>query len=152
MSSRLFIEVRERRGLCYYVSTGRELYEDTGYIITQAGVTNNISQVNEAIKVILDEHNKIAKGDIKKEELQKAKELLKGRLLLSLEDSYRVASLQGSRYLFEERTIEPDEIVKLIDKVTGEQVTEVAADLFSEDRLNIALIGPYHKEDIKINY
>ncbi|QQS44668.1 insulinase family protein [Candidatus Roizmanbacteria bacterium] len=150
MSSRLFIEVRERRGLCYYVSTGRELYEDTGYMVTQAGVTNNISQVNEAIEVILKEHNKIAKGDVSKEELVKAKELLKGRLLLSLEDSYRVASLQGSRYLFENHTIEPEEIIALIDKVTGEEITAVASDLFREDRLNIALIGPYHKKDITI--
>lgn len=151
MSSRLFIEVRERRGLCYYVSTGRELYEDTGYMITQAGVTNNVSQVNEAIDVILKEHNKIAKGEVTKEELVKAKELLKGRLLLSLEDSYRVASLQGSRYLFEQRTIEPEEIITLIDKVGLDDVIHVAADLFKEERLNIALIGPYHKKDIIIH-
>jgi predicted Zn-dependent peptidase len=51
MSSRLFIEVRERRGLCYYISTGRELFEDTGYLVTQAGVTNDKDKVNEAIKV-----------------------------------------------------------------------------------------------------
>lgn len=150
MSSRLFIEVRERRGLCYYVSTGRELYADTGYLITQAGVTNNVNQVNEAIQVILEEHNKIAAGDVTDKELHKAKELLKGRLLLSLEDSYRVASLQGTRYLFEERTIEPDEIITLIDTVTKDQVISVASDIFKEDRLNIALIGPYQKEDIKI--
>lgn len=152
MSSRLFIEVRERRGLCYYISTGRELYEDTGYIITQAGVTNNVHQVNEAIAVTMDEHKKIANGDVTSDELHKAKELLKGRLLLSLEDSYRVASLQGSRYLFEERTVEPEEIVELIDNVTSEQVTAVASDVFKEERLNIALIGPYHKEDITLNY
>ncbi len=150
MSSRLFIEVRERRGLCYYVSTGRELYEDTGYMITQAGVTNNINQVNEAIEVVLAEHHKVAKGDVTQEELVKAKELLKGRLLLSLEDSYRVASLQGSRYLFETRTIEPEEIITLIDKVTVNDITSVASDLFREDRLNIALIGPYHKDDVVI--
>lgn len=150
MSSRLFIEVRERRGLCYYVSTGRELYQDTGYIVTQAGVTNNIDQVNQAIQVIIAEHKKIAAGEVSKEEISKAKELLKGRLLLSMEDSYRVASLQGSRYLFEERTIKPEEIMTKIDAVTKDEIIALAKEIFTEERLNIAIIGPYRKKDIQI--
>jgi len=152
MSSRLFIEVRERRGLCYYVSTGRELYSDTGYIVTQAGVTNNAEKINEAIKVIIGEHEKIASGDLKKEELTKAKELLKGRLLLSLEDSYRVAALQGTKYVFENRTTDPTDIIENIENVTMDDVTSLARDLFKKDMLNVALIGPVKKEGIKIEY
>ena len=84
MSSRLFIQVRERRGLCYYISTGTELYEDCGNIVTQAGVTNNTDKVNEAIKTILEEHKKIKYEKIEDVELKRAKELIKGRLLLSM--------------------------------------------------------------------
>jgi len=148
MSSRLFIEVRERRGLCYYVSTGRELYDDTGYIVTQAGVTNNITQVNKAIKVIREEHMKIAAGGVTQTEIKKAQEMLKGRLLLSLEDSFRVASLQGTRYLFEAATIDPSEILSNIDGVTVDQVTALAQELFVDSQMTIALIGPYKKENI----
>ncbi|PIZ64515.1 hypothetical protein COY14_04615 [Candidatus Roizmanbacteria bacterium CG_4_10_14_0_2_um_filter_36_9] len=150
MSSRLFIEVRERRGLCYYVSTGRELYSDTGYIVTQAGVTNSAAKVNEAIKVIIDEHEKIASGDLKEEELIKAKELLKGRLLLSLEDSYRVAALQGTRYVFENKTVDPLKIINNIESVTMENVSSLARDLFKRELLNVALIGPVKRSEIKI--
>lgn len=150
MSSRLFIEVRERRGLCYYVSTGRELFEDTGYIVTQAGVTNNVQQVNQAIDVIRKEHKKVAQGDVTISEMQRAKDMLKGRLLLSLEDSYRVAALQGTRYLFEQETIDPAVIAKNIDKVTADEVTELARELFTDDQMTIALIGPYEEKDITL--
>lgn len=150
MSSRLFMEVRERRGLCYYVSTGRELYADTGYLVTQAGVTNNKVKVNEGIKVIMDEHIKISQGSVEPHEIFKAKEMLKGRLLLSLEDSYKVASLQGTRYLFEQRLIFPEQIIAQIDSVTKEEIVQVAKDIFTEDRLNFALIGPFEDGDIKL--
>lgn len=148
MSSRLFMEVRERRGLCYYVSTGRELFEDTGYIVTQAGVTNNVEQLNRAISVIRKEHEKITKGEATDDEIDRAKEMLKGRLLLSLEDSYRVASLQGSRYLFEHETVDPQETIAKIEAVTTEHVTELAKELFIDSQMTIALIGPYSEKDI----
>jgi predicted Zn-dependent peptidase len=114
MSSRLFMEVREKRGLCYYISTGRELYEDVGNLVTQAGVTNDLEKVKESIRVIIAEHNKIAKGDLKQEELYKAKELLKGRLMLSLEDSSNVASFYGNKMLLENEVVEPQKIIDLL--------------------------------------
>ncbi len=150
MSSRLFMEVRERRGLCYYVSTGRELYGDTGYIVTQAGVTNKKEKVNESIKVTLEQHAMMINAVVEPQEIQRAKELLKGRLLLSLEDSYKVASLQGTRYLFEERLVFPEQIIAHIDAVTAEDVRQVAEDIFVRNRLNFALIGPFEEGDIKV--
>lgn len=150
MSSRLFMEVRERRGLCYYVSTGRELYADTGYLVTQAGVTNNKEKVNESLKVIIDQHEQLKKIAVEPQEIVRAKELLKGRLLLSLEDSYKVASLQGTRYLFEERLISPEQIIANIEAVTAEDIAQVARDIFTDDRLNFSLIGPFEEGDIKI--
>ena len=150
MSSRLFMEVRERRGLCYYVSTGRELYDDTGYIVTQAGVTNSKDKVNGALQVIKAEHLSIAGGKIQDAEISKAKEFLKGRLILSLEDSHRVASLEGTKYLFEEKTIDLKEIIANIEAVTKKEIIEVAKEIFTADRLNIAIIGPFAQEDITI--
>lgn len=148
MSSRLFIEVRERRGLCYYVSTGRELYADTGYLVTQAGVTNDKDKVNEAIKVIIEQHEQVAAGKLDEQEIIKAKELLKGRFLLSLEDSYRVASLMGTRYLLEHKQYSPEEIVGYIDGVTKEDIVAVARDIIKEERCTFSLIGPFEKADV----
>ncbi len=147
MSSRLFIEVRERRGLCYYISTGREQYHDAGNIVTQAGVTNNIDKVKEAIETILKEHQKIIKGDIKKEEITKAKELLKGRLLLSLEDSASVASFFGTKKLLEEELETPEAVIAELEKVTSDEVTQLAAELFKPEKLNFAIVGPFEKRE-----
>ncbi len=152
MSSRLFMEVRERRGLCYYISTGRDLYEDTGYIVTQAGVTNNKEKLQESIDVVLSEHKKIANGEITLEELDKAKEMLKGRFLLSIEDSHDIASLIGTKYLLDDRIIYPEETIKHISKVTKEDVISLAKELFVESTLNIAVIGPFKKQDIVVSY
>ena len=148
MSSRLFMEVRERRGLCYYISSGRELYSDVGNFVTHAGVTNNLAKTKEAIRVTLKEHSKVATGDITKEEIYKAKELIKGRLLLSLEDSYNVASFFGTRLLLEDETVTPAQMIESFEKVTMEEVVAVASDLFKKETLNLAIIGPYKEGDI----
>ncbi len=148
MSSRLFIEVRERRGLCYYISTGREAYNDVGNFVTHAGVTNNLDKTKEAISVTLEEHKKMVAGDIKKEELFKAKELLKGRLLLSLEDSQNVSTFFGTRLLLDGDLISPEELVKKVDAVQIEEIVDVAKDIFKPEKINLALIGPFKDGDI----
>lgn len=147
MSSRLFMEVRERRGLCYYISTGRELYHDVGNIVTQAGVTNNIDKIKEAVETILKEHKKIINGDIKKDELTTAKELLKGRLLLSLEDSSNVASYFGVKKILEDEINMPEEIIKNIEAITEEDIKRLANDLLISKQLNFALVGPFENAD-----
>lgn len=148
MSSRLFIEVRERRGLCYYISSGRELYDDVGNFVTHAGVTNSLDKTKEAIRVTLQEHRKVASGDITEEELIKAKELSKGRLLLSLEDSQNVASFYGTRLLLEGDTIQPEDLVKKIESTSREELIEVAKDIFKPEQVNLALIGPVKEGEI----
>ncbi|HRN70099.1 MAG TPA: pitrilysin family protein [Candidatus Woesebacteria bacterium] len=150
MSSRLFMEVRERRGLCYYISTGRDLYEDTGYIVTQAGVTNNKEKLQESINVVLKEHTKIANGEVTDEEVEKAKEMLKGRFLLSIEDSHDVASLIGTKYLLDNRIVYPEDTLEHIEQVTKADIINLAKELFIPATLNIAVIGPFKEEDIKI--
>jgi len=147
MSSRLFIKVRERRGLCYYISTGRELYHDVGYIVTQAGVTNDLNKVKEAVEIILKEHKKIISANLKKTELDKAKSLLKGRMLLSLEDSFNVASFYGTKQILENRLESPEEIIAGLEKVSIDDIVEVASDIFKPEKLNFALIGPFEQND-----
>lgn len=147
MSSRLFMQVRERKGLCYYISTGREFYHDVGNIVTQAGVTNNIEKIKEAVSTIFIEHKKVMKGDISKEELKKAKELLKGRMLLSLEDSSNVASYFGVKKILENGMETPEEVIKKLESVTEEEVRELANQIFTPKTLNFAIVGPFEEND-----
>jgi predicted Zn-dependent peptidase len=147
MSSRLFIQVRERRGLCYYISTGSELYEDCGNIVTQAGVTNNLEKVREAIQTILNEHKKVTEGDIKDDEVNRAKELIKGRLLLSLEDSSSIASFFGNKKLLQNKVETPTEVVDKIMAVKKEEIIKLAKEIFVNKNLNFSIIGPFKQED-----
>ncbi len=150
MTSKLFNEIRERRGLCYYISTGREQYLDVGNFVTRAGVTNNLEKTKEAIEAILNEHKKIAQGEVKEEELKMAKEIAKGRMLLSFEDSYSVANYYGTKLLLEEEVVSPRQAIEQLEKVKLTEIVAVASDLFKPKKLNLALIGPFEqKEDFE---
>ncbi len=150
MSSRLFMEVREKRGLCYYISTGRELYADTGSIVTQAGIRNNKQKIQEAINVILEEHMKIAEGDVTEIEIEKAKELLKGRYLLSLEDSMNIATMYGSKYILEDEVANSEKTLEKLMKITKKDILAVAKQIFIASGLTCALIGPLGERDIAL--
>lgn len=152
MSSRLFMQVRERRGLCYYISTGSELYADCGNIVTQAGVTNDLKKIREAIRVILEEHKKISKGEVTEKELVRAKELIKGRFLLSLEDSATVASYFGTKKLLQNKLETPDEAIREVEKTTLADIRALAKDLFIANNLNFALIGPFEQKDFSLDF
>ncbi|PIV00975.1 hypothetical protein COS55_02650 [Candidatus Shapirobacteria bacterium CG03_land_8_20_14_0_80_40_19] len=145
MSSRLFIEVRERRGLAYYVKAVSDLHHETGYFAARAGV--NIGKAHEAVKVILDEFGKVKKGEVKQEELNKAKEYLKGHVALDLEDSLEVALWYGRKQLLQEETETPQEMFAKIDKVTLEDVNRVAKRVLVKEKVNLAMIGPLKEEE-----
>lgn len=148
MSSRLFEELREKRGLAYYVKTEVECFQETGHLVTQAGT--DINKIGEAIKVILEEYRRIShQSSIINHELKKAKEFLKGRLILNLEDSHIVAGLFGSTLLLEGKVRTPEEILAGIEKVTIADLRRVAQNIFLPKNLNLAIIGPYKKEDEK---
>jgi predicted Zn-dependent peptidase len=150
MSSRLFMEVRERRGLCYYISTGRELYHDVGNLVTQAGVTNNLEKVLESLSVILKEHKSIKNGEVTDEELENAKQLLKGRLSISMEDSSYVASYLGGRQILQNSIETPEDAIKKVEAITKEDIVNLARDLFVPEKLNFAIVGPFeNKGDFK---
>ncbi|MDO8498057.1 MAG: pitrilysin family protein [bacterium] len=152
MSSRLFMEVREKRGLCYYISSGRENYSDVGSIVTQAGVPIVSDKVNETIAITLQEHKKMTQGEVTEEELTRAKELIKGRVLLSMEDSQNVASFYGVKKLLQDKIETPKEIIEKLEKVTADQVTDLAKEIFVQEGLNVALVGPFEKSDIKVSF
>lgn len=147
MSSRLFIQVRERRGLAYYVRSDSEHYLDTGGFVTQAGV--QIKKIEEAISVIINEYFSISEGrvPINKQELTKAKEYLKGRLILELEDSRAVSGLYGTQEILKKKIKTPEEIIARTEKVTSEEVVDVAREIFHHNKLNLAIIGPYKEEE-----
>jgi len=147
MSSRLFIEVRERRGLAYSVRTGFERYQEVGYISTYAGV--NVEKTDEAVKVILDQCYGLAEGiyPVTKEELVKAKGFLKGNLALALEDTRDVSGFFGDQELFLDKCLTPEEIYKKVDEVTIADINSEAKKLFVPERLNLAIIGPFKDKE-----
>ena len=145
MSSRLFIQLRERRGLAYYVRSGAEEYHDAGSIAAQAGVLPK--NIEDSIKVILNEFSVLAQVPVSEVELKKAKEYLKGKLILELEDSREVSNLFGLQELLEEKIRTPAEIIENVEKVTGSDIQKVAEDIFVNQGLNLAIIGPYKSED-----
>lgn len=149
MSSRLFMQVRERRGLCYYISTGRETYADVGNFVTQAGVPVDAEKIKQAVSVILDEHETMTKGKIADDELARAKEIIKGHVLLSLEDSQRVGMWYGSDLLLNKEVRSPQDVIQKIEKVTKDQVVELAKTIVRPGNLNFTLVGPF--EDIELD-
>ncbi len=143
MSSRLFHEVRETRGLAYYIRTNSDEYTDGGSLVSTAGI--DPKRVVEAIEVILSEYSKVTQGkmELSDKELTKAKEFLKGHLVLGLEDSNSVAGFYGHQELLEDRIENPAEIMKHLDNVTKEDVEAVGKEFFIKETLNLALIGNY---------
>jgi predicted Zn-dependent peptidase len=143
MSSRLFIEVRERRGLAYSVRTSSERYQEIGYMGTYAGV--NVAKADEAVKVILDQSYGLASGKypVTTKELIKAKGFLKGNLALGLEDTHAVSGFFGEQHLFLDKVLTPEEILKKVDAVTIDEVLFEAKKLFVPARLDLAIIGPF---------
>ncbi|MCH8741787.1 insulinase family protein [Patescibacteria group bacterium] len=141
MSSRLFISVRERAGLAYYIRTSAENATDTGYLVTQAGVDNQ--NVEKAINLILKEYKNLKNKNIKAAELQKAKDYLKGNLILSLESSDAKANFYAGQELLEGKILMLKEKLKKIDEVTEKQIKNVAREIFQPQKLNLTLIGPF---------
>lgn len=147
MSSRLFTEVRERRGLAYSVNSSIERYDDTGYLATYAGV--DPKRIDEAISVVLDQHYALSdlRLPISKKELEKTKEFLKGHLALSLEETKDINYFFADQELFLKGIKTPEEVYKAIDKVSIEEILEEAKKLFVPQNLNLAIIGNYENEE-----
>lgn len=145
MSSRLWMAVRERRGLAYRVTTGVENYHDAGYLATQSGVEHQ--NLEETIRIIMEEYRKIATEKVDAAELKKAKEHIKGQMALAFEGSDDIVEYLVTQEVIRGEIVIPKEKAKLIDKVTAEDVLRVAKDIFTNKKLNLAVIAP--KANIK---
>ncbi len=145
MSSRLFIEIREKLGIAYYVDTVCETNPDTGFLVTFAGVEKE--SLKKAISVILREYRKIKEKGISKEELKKAKENAKGKLALSLETSDAKASFYGFQEILKREILTPKQISAKIEKIKEKDIAFVAKEIFKPQKLNLALIGPFKEKE-----
>ena len=141
MSSRLFTEVRERRGLAYYVYGLNHSYTDAGSLYAQAGV--DINRIDDAISTVAGELRKIAEDAVPQDELDKAKSFAKGRFVLQLESPQGLIMFGLRREVLESRTPDPAEILTEIEKVTVEDVQRVAGEVIEQRGLNLAVIGPF---------
>lgn len=145
MSSRLFIEVREKRGLCYYIECSSETKTDSGYLAVKAGLDHD--EINQATDVILNQFKEIKQGNFSEEELQKAKDYIKGNMILNLEASDDRAMFYTGQELLRKEVLTPEEKFEKIDQITKEDLQKVAQKIFRPENLNLALIGPHQDED-----
>jgi predicted Zn-dependent peptidase len=141
MSARLFTEVRERRGLAYYVFGINHSYTDTGSLYAQAGV--DINRIDDAVTTVAAELRKIADESVPPDELEKARSFAKGRFVLQLETPQGLIMFGLRREVLERSTPDPKDILAELDKVTAEDVQRVARDIIDGKGLNLAVIGPF---------
>ena len=141
MSSRLFTEVRERRGLAYYIFGVNHSYTDAGSLYSQAGV--DIARIDEAVSTVVAELKRIADEPVPADELQKARSYAKGRFVLQLETPQGTILFGLRREVLEGRAAEPTEVLAGLDAVTAEDIQRVAQDVIGANGLSLALVGPF---------
>ncbi|MBO8137038.1 MAG: insulinase family protein [Desulfotomaculum sp.] len=139
LSSRLFQEIREERGLVYSVYSYHSSYNDAGIFAVYAGLSKK--NVNQAMELIFKEIRDIADNGIAETELQRAKDQLKGNLYLSLENVNSRMSRLGKSEMYLEKVLEPEEIVKKVYNVTNEDIRRVAQNMFQSNKFSMAAIG-----------
>ncbi len=145
MSSLLFLEVRERRGLAYYVHGINHSYTDAGSLYAQAGV--DLARIDEAVRVIVEQFERMAAERVPDDEFAKAKAMTKGRFVLRIENPQGLIMYGLNREVLEGKVPEPEELLRALDAVTAEDVQRVARDLIAEDRFRLAVIGPFDDEE-----
>lgn len=148
MSSRLFIQIRERRGLAYMIRSGSQQFRDTGYMYIRAGL--DPKNVNKALRVMQDEIHKIIDKGVTKRELMDAKTHIKGSLTLSLEDSSAQANWYAEQALFMNRISTPEEEMEKIEAVTNEHIKALAKKIFKSNDMRMAIIGDVSPESITL--
>lgn len=144
MSSRLFIQVRERRGLAYHVSAGPGFYMDTGNFAVYTGL--KLEKVYEGLEVIKAELERTIAEKVTDDELKKAKEMIRGRLAISSESTNFLAQYFGTEFVLDREIETFDEYLKKIDAVTREDVQNIAKELFRKGRYNLQVIGPFKEK------
>jgi predicted Zn-dependent peptidase len=140
MSSRLFQNIREKHGLVYAVFSGLSAYKDAGILSVYAGTAP--ANARKVVNLIIDEFHNLKQNSIPPEELQRAKDYLKGNLLLGLESTTSRMANIARQELYHGRCISLDEVAARIDAVTREDIVEVACELFQSGRIAVTVLGP----------
>lgn len=144
MSSRLFISVRERKGLAYMIRSGNTPYDDAGVFAIQAGLDK--SRVPLAYKTIMQEVRKVKKEGVTAKEVKEAIDHIRGGLLLSMENSSNQAEWFGDEELFLSKVETPEQFMKKLEKVTAAEVKAIANEVLKDKNMRMAVIGPYKNE------
>ncbi len=144
MSARLSVEIIEKRGMAYFIYTDNENYQDVGYLVAHSGLNSN--RLEEAIKIILREYKKLTKTKVSEEEIRRAKDYIKGKSLIVLESSDAVASFVGHQEIATGKILTIQEKFAKLEAVTADDLQRVARDIFVNEKLNLALIGPFKDE------
>jgi len=139
MSSRLFTEIRDKLGLAYSINSYIDHFLDSGSVTIYAGVETKNLRV--AIKAILEQLSQL-KETIPEYELSRAKELLKGRLLLRMEDSRSVAGWLGGQESLTGHILSVDEVISIIAAITADELKQIAEELLVSNQLRLAIVGP----------
>ena len=146
MSSRLFHKVREELGAAYYVNSGADLYLDHGYLAVSAGVDH--TKIEKVLEVVLQELQRLATEPVPEKELQKSKDHLVGNFILGLETADELAGFYGEQEVMTKKISPPKHFIDKIRKVTAEEIQNVAKAIVKNERLNLAVIGPYKNSGV----
>ena len=147
MSSRLFQRLRDEMGVGYYVSASNDPFTDHGVFAVSTGVDN--SRVAEVVTAILDEFKKLKETKVSPEELRKVKDQLNGSLMLGLESSDSRAEFCAGQEILKKSIKSPDDMAADIEAVTADDIQNIARTIFTDERLNLALIGRFKEEDLR---
>ncbi len=145
MSSRLFQRLREELGMAYYVGAVADLFTDHGYFAAYAGV--DIKRTEEAVRVILEEFQKMINDKVPEEEIQKAKDHIRGSLILNIETTDELAAFFGPQEILRKPIQTPEEYLAKIENIDCSEILAVAKDIFLTQNLNLALISPHENSE-----
>lgn len=143
MSSRLFLKIREEKGLAYYVGSNLDSFHDTGILQAQAGVRTQ--KLLEVLQIIFKELNNFKEGKIDKKELNRAKENFRGEISLELEDSFKLALFLTDDYFYFGKIFQPEELIKKVFEVDKKSIQKVVSEILRPEKNALTVIGPYDK-------
>jgi predicted Zn-dependent peptidase len=144
-SSRLFVNIRDKHGLAYYIESDVDHFLDSGLFIVAAGV--KLDKAELALRLVIDELAELKNKQITEKEIRRAKDMIKGNTLLAMEDSRNVANRFSTQILLENKIRTVEETIELIEKVTAEDLKRVAGEVLKPESLYLSLVGPIKEED-----
>jgi predicted Zn-dependent peptidase len=146
MSSRLFLEIRENKGLAYAINSYANHFQDAGQMTVYAGI--DPKQLSACVEAIMLELGRLQER-VPEDELKKAREFCKGRLVLRMEDTRSVVGWMGGQELLLGYILTVDEVVSKIDSVRVDDLVRVARELLLPEKVKLAVVGPVNENDVK---